>query len=230
MQTGLFIVLEGIGGVGKSTVYKKIAEFLKGASIPLVETREPGGTPCAEHLRILTKEGFPGTTDKIDAMGTALLFNAARSDNVSKVITPALESGKWVLCDRFSDSTIAYQSTFNNVRIARLEALHDLVIDMNPTMTFLLDAPAAVANARIEPDAKAGDQFDQASIDLQERMRQVYLSLARAEPHRYRIIDATQSEEQVFAQILPHLMELQNDWIKRPDSKCSYIRSTLIGA
>lgn len=229
MQTGLFIALEGIGGVGKSTVYKKIAEFLKGASIPFVETREPGGTDCAEHLRTLVKQGFPNTEEKMDAMGVALLFNAARADNVAKVITPALDSGRWVLCDRFSDTTLVYQSVYNGVRRSRLEALHDLVIGMDPTVTFLLDAPAKVANTRIHPEAKDGDQFDQASLEMQERMRQVYLSLAAEEPWRYHVIDATQSEEQVFAQILPHLMRLHSDWVKRPDTKCGGIRSTLVG-
>lgn len=227
MRLAPFIVLEGIGGVGKSTVSSKIAEFFEAHGMTVVRTREPGGTDCAEHIRTLVKQGFPGTAEKMSPMGVALLFNAARADHMVKVVTPARNAGELVLCDRFCDSTFVYQSVVNGMYLGVLQDLHDLAIGEYPSTTFLLDCPAEVAQARITPEEQAEDQFDRAALDQQEAMRTAYLSLAAAEPGRYVVIDASVSPDQVYAQILPHLMQIHNDHVTRP--KPMGIRPTLVG-
>lgn len=205
---GLFIVIEGIGGVGKSTVKEKMTELFRSQGFEVVLTREPGGTPAAEHLRQLVRGGFPMDDVPFDPMGVALLFNAARADHMSKVIQPALDAGKIVLCDRFCDTTFAYQTVYNGVALRRLVALHDLAIGVYPDMTFMLDAPAEVAMSRVSDGEKATDQFDRAGVEMQEDMRQTYLWLAAGNPDRYEVVDATQSPHQVFAQMLPQLRRL----------------------
>lgn len=205
---GLLIVLEGIGGVGKSTVKDKMTDLFRGQGFEVVLTREPGGTPAAEHLRQLVRRGFPMDDGPFDPMGVALLFNAARADHMSKVIQPALDAGKIVLCDRFCDSTFTYQNVYNGVEMYKLVDLHELVIDFYPHMTFLLDAPADVAMTRISGWEKDNDQFDRAGAEMQEQMRQKYLELAAGDVDRYEVIDATQSADDVFVQMLPQLRRL----------------------
>lgn len=209
---GLFIVIEGIGGVGKSTVKTQMADVFRGLGFEVVLTREPGGTPAAEHLRQLVRGGFPMDDTPFDPMGVALLFNAARADHMSKVIQPALDAGKIVLCDRFCDSTFTYQHVYNNLPIEKLVALHELAIGVYPDMTFLLDAPAEVAAARVSEGEKSSDQFDRAGIAMQEQMRHNYLCLAAMHPERYEIIDATRSENQVYFQLFPELNRLAREY------------------
>jgi len=205
---GLLIVIEGIGGVGKSTVKEKMTDLFRGQGFEVVLTREPGGTPAAEHLRELVRKGFPMDDRPFDPMGVALLFNAARADHMSKVIQPALDAGKIVLCDRFCDSTFTYQNIYNGVEMHKLVDLHELVIDRYPHMTFLLDAPAEVAMTRISGWEKDNDQFDRAGAEMQEKMRQKYLELAASDVDRYEVIDATQPPEEVFVRMLPQLRRL----------------------
>lgn len=208
------MVLEGIGGAGKTTVRDGMTQLMDFVGVKPVMTREPGGTPCAEHIRQLVKVGFPGTDDKMSPMGVALLFNAARADHMAKVIQPALDDNRFVLCDRFCDSTFTYQHVVNGIPLEKLEDLHELVIGRFPDMTFILDLPAEMAAQRLTPHEKANDQFDRAAIEQQEAMRQAYLTLARENPHRYCVIDATKSKSEVFDQVCPKIDELINRHLK----------------
>lgn len=201
----MFIALEGIGGSGKGTVKTRMAELLVTKNIPHILTREPGGTPIAEHLRTLVREGFnvDGHTQFATPMATALLFNAARSEHVVDLIQPSLNNGKVVICDRFCDSTFTYQSVFMGIEVEKLKQLHDLVIGVRPDVTFLLDCPAEIAMARVTDWEKSRDQFDRAGVDKQERMREVYLELSVTRPGLYHLIDASGTPESVWEQIEP---------------------------
>lgn len=218
-MTGLFVVLEGIGGVGKSTVRERIQTYFEERGIKVILTREPGGTPAAEVLREYCRNGFPHEDTPFDGMGNALLFNAARADHTSKVIVPCVKAGYLVLCDRFCDTTFVYQSIFNRLPIDKLIQLHELAIGIYPDMTFLLDAPAEVAMSRVTEYEKSNDQFDRAELKTQERMRQCYLGLAQASPDRYTIINATLSPEEVYNQIEPYLFNLGRRMMKGFGSK-----------
>jgi dTMP kinase len=201
----MFIALEGIGGTGKGTLKTQLFELMEKKGIPHIKTREPGGTPIAEHLRELTRSGFriDGGVEFATPMATALLFNAARSEHWATLIEPALKDDYLVLTDRFCDSTFTYQSVFMGIDIEKLKQLHDMVIGVYPTMTFLLDCPAEIAMARVTDFEKSRDQFDRIGVEKQERMREVYLELAAAEPHRYYVIDASGTPEHVWAQVEP---------------------------
>lgn len=201
----MFIALEGIGGSGKGTVKTRMADMLVAKNIPHVLTREPGGTPIAERLRTLVREGFAvdGQVQFATPMATALLFNAARSEHVVDLIQPSLNNGKVVICDRFCDSTFTYQSVFMGIEVEKLKQLHDLVIGVRPDVTFLLDCPAEIAMARVTDFEKSRDQFDRAGVDKQERMREVYLELSVTRPGLYHLIDASGTPESVWEQIEP---------------------------
>lgn len=208
-----FIALEGIGGTGKSTAREYIGKVFQNHGFDPVLTREPGGTTCAEHLRELVRVGFPmadqnNPNDVLDPMGVALLFNAARVDHVNKIIKPALEVGQPVITDRFCDSTFAYQTVYNDVPIGKLLQLHNLVVGLNPDMTFIFTCPVSIAAGRISPGEKSSDQFDRASLAQQEAMQQVYLSQYKIHPERYTLIDASVSEAEVQEQLFPHLMKI----------------------
>lgn len=205
---GLFVVLDGLGGAGKSSVRDKAQAFFEERGLKVIVTREPGGTPEAEILRKFCREGFGPGYDPLDPMAAALLFNTARADHVGKVIKPYVEKGYVVLCDRFCDTTFAYQSEFNGLDIKTLIGIHELAIGVYPDMTFLLDLPAEVAMNRVLPAEKLSDQFDRASCDTQERIRQAYLWLAKKDPERYDVIDATQAKDDVFQSMTPMLERL----------------------
>lgn len=204
----MFIAFEGIGGAGKSTVVAKVHNWLRDQdNLEWVGVREPGGTPHAEQIRRLVKEGFPGLDIALDPMGVALLFNAARIDLTNKVILPEMAQGKLVLSDRYCDSTFAYQSVYNGLELEVLTKLHDTVVGLYPKWTYLLDCPGEIANARVSSEERAADQFDRAGIEKQEAMRQTYLQLADRAPGRYVVIDATQPEEIVAEQVISHLRD-----------------------
>lgn len=223
---GKLIVVEGIGGVGKSTIKNKIVEWLEASGLDSMYTREPGGTPAAEILREYCRKGITsgGEVIELEPMTIALLFNAARAENLGKVILPALREGKVVLTDRFADSTFAYQSQVNGIDLATLQGIHQLAHGVYPDLTFLLDAPALVAQTRICEWEHANDQFDRVGIETQEKVRRQYLELTRVYPEKYVVVDATQSPDQVFAQILPHLENLRNVMWGRPTPHTASIK------
>jgi len=193
---GRFITCEGIDGAGKSSHIAAIAEFLHRRGVVVVSTREPGGTPLGEKLRDLLLH------DAMHLETEALLMFAARREHIACVIEPALARGDWVVCDRFSDATYAYQSGgrgLDPAKFAQLESwVHPL---LQPDLSLLFDLPAAVAARRIAGQARARDRFEQERLDFHERVRLAYLERARSAPRRITVIDAEQSPERVANQL-----------------------------
>lgn len=185
---GRFITLEGIEGVGKSTNLRFIADRLAAAGISFVTTREPGGTPFAEEIRGLL---LAPRDEAVSSEAELLLMFAARAQHVRALIEPALARGDWVLCDRFTDATYAYQGGGRGVDVARIAWLEDCVQGtLRPDRVFLLDVPVATGLARARQRSGVGDRFEQERVDFFERVRAAYLARAAAYPARYRVIDA----------------------------------------
>jgi len=195
-RAGRFITLEGVDGAGKSTHLAWIAGRLRTAGHDVVVTREPGGTPVGEKLReLLLSEPMHIETE------TMLMF-AARLEHVARVIHPALVSGRWVLSDRFSDATYAYQGGGRGLALERIAALEKWVHgDLNPDLTLYFDLPVEIARQRLTTSQAAPDRFEQEAVDFFERVRLAYLARAAAEPHRMRVINAGESLENVTKQL-----------------------------
>jgi dTMP kinase len=195
-RRGRFITLEGVDGAGKSTHIPWIAERLRGGGREVVVTREPGGTPLAEKLRTLV------LAEPMDPWCETLLMFAARADHVRGVIAPALARGAWVVCDRFTDATLAYQGAGKGVppdRIRQLaEAAHP---GLRPDCTLVFDCPYEVSQARLRGAGRALDRFEAEERTYFERVRAAYQSLARSEPGRVRLVDASQAPEIVKADV-----------------------------
>jgi dTMP kinase len=186
LQTpGKFITLEGIDGAGKSTHAKALAGMLEAKGKKVVLTREPGGTPLAESLReLLLRQAMHLETE-------ALLMFAARREHLDRLILPALASGSWVVSDRFTDASFAYQGGGRGLAKARLETLETWVQgDFQPDLTLLFDLPVSVAAGRMGRNAKL-DRFEREGLAFFERVRQAYLARAAGAPERIKIIDAT---------------------------------------
>jgi dTMP kinase len=189
MSRGKFITLEGIEGAGKSTVARLVGAWLTQHGIAARLTREPGGTPLAERMRQIALERGP---EPLSAVAETLLMFAARAQHVQGVIVPALARGEWVVCDRFTDATRAYQGSGRGVDMSLIDMLARTVHPkLVPDCTLLLDlsAPAGLARARARPSASV-DRFEAEAVGFFEKVRAGYLTLARAEPLRFRIIDA----------------------------------------
>ncbi|RAI00599.1 dTMP kinase [Acuticoccus sediminis] len=194
---GAFVTFEGGDGAGKSTQAKRLAARLREAGREVTLTREPGGSPWAETLRtaLLSERG-----SALSPAEQALMFAAARADHVDTLIAPALAKGHVVLCDRFADSTEAYQGA-GGVTAGTLAALNALVVGPTmPDLTLVLDCPTDVGEGRTRA---RGDQdpFDQARADVQEQRRRAFLAIAAREPHRCAVIDATRPVDDVAAEI-----------------------------
>lgn len=186
---GKFITVEGIEGVGKTTNIEFIHQQLQAAGRDVVLTREPGGTPLGEAVRGLLLD--PAYTGMDSTCELQLMF-AARAEHLAKVVWPALETGQWVLCDRFTDATYAYQGGGRGIDTGNIARLEDLVQgDFRPDLTLLLDVQVEVGLARA---GKRGalDRFEQEKVEFFERVRSAYLDMAQCYPERYRVIDAGQ--------------------------------------
>ncbi len=189
MTTGKFITFEGGEGGGKSTQLALLAKVLEDAGIEVVTTREPGGTSGAEEIRNLLVRG---TTDRWAPLAEVLLHFAARIDHVEKVIQPALESGAWVLCDRFTDSTMAYQGGGHGLGFDRIRELHHQILgNFRPDLTLILDLPVEEGLARAFGRAGAEDRYERMDLGFHERIRATFLAIGEEEPNRCAIIDAT---------------------------------------
>jgi dTMP kinase len=189
---GKFITLEGVDGAGKSTHLAWIAERLRAHGRDVVVTREPGGTPVGERLReLLLSEPMHIETE------TMLMF-AARREHLARVIAPALEAGRWVLSDRFTDATYAYQGGGRGLSMARIAALERWVHgELQPDLTLYFDLSVEVARQRLAASVSTPDRFEREANGFFDRVRSTYLERAAANPHRIRVIDAAESVDDV---------------------------------
>ena len=196
---GRFITFEGGEGAGKSTQIALLAAWLAGRGIELRTTREPGGTEGAERIRKLLVEGDVGAWTP---MTEALLHYAARREHVMRVVEPALAAGTWVLCDRFADSTMAYQGFGHRLGRPAVAALQRLAIGRcKPDLTFILDLPVAEGLARAAARRGAETRYERMALDFHARVRAGFRSIARAEPVRCALVDARGDVAQVAAKL-----------------------------
>jgi dTMP kinase len=214
---GLFIVFEGIEGSGKTTQIKKAGEFLAGRKIPFILTNEPGGTRLGKDLRtlLLHKTSFP-----LSVQAELLLFAADRAQHIDEIILPALKEGKVVLCDRFSDATIAYQGYGREWDIGCVTKINEFASrSLKPDVTFLLDVPVDTGLRRVFNRAsnnaihetiqeELDDRFEKENKSFHQRVREGYLSLADNEPERFRVIDGLMGVDEIHRKICDSLLEL----------------------
>ena len=199
-----FITFEGGEGAGKTTQIKRLSAYLVGIGQAVIETREPGGSAGAEEIRKLLVEGAP---DRWDAETESLLHFAARRDHLVKTIVPALEAGNWVLCDRFADSTIAYQGYGHGVSRRALDQLYALVSQgLSPDLTFILDLAVDAGLDRANRRAIAGvavqeDRYERMDVVFHERLRAGFREIAAREPQRCVVLDGGRDEDAIFAKI-----------------------------
>jgi dTMP kinase len=205
-RSGLFVSFEGIDGSGKSTQARTLADRLRAQGVDVVHTREPGGSPGAEEIRALVLQGDP---DRWSAETEILLFTAARRDHLERTIQPALEAGKVVICDRFADSTRMYQGLSRGNLRAKVDALHDLMIGVEPDLTLLIDMDPETGLSRAKARNTVEERFEDFGASLQEAMRAGFLTLAEEYADRFRVIDGARDAdtvaEDVWAAVSPHL-------------------------
>ncbi|QEW06585.1 dTMP kinase [Nitrincola iocasae] len=201
---GCFITLEGVEGVGKTTNLEYIHQRLQAAGITVVVTREPGGTAMAEEIRELL---LRQRTESVAEMAELLLMFAARAQHLHALITPSLEQGHWVLCDRFTDATYAYQGGGRGVPLSLISTLESMVqASLRPDLTLLLDLPVEQGLERAR-NRSTPDRFEAEKQRFFEAVREVYLDRAMAEPERFAVIDASLDLEQVQQQIRVQLQQ-----------------------
>lgn len=201
---GRFITIEGSEGAGKSTMMARVAGWLENQGHRVVKTREPGGTVLAEKLRDILLD-----RNHIELSGRAelLLMFAARAQHLDELIRPSLARGDWVLCDRFTDATWAYQGGGRGLPLQEIATLESLVHgDLQPDLTLLLDLPVALGLQRAAERSQA-DRFEAESVLFFEKVRKAYLDRARLDPERMRVIDASVGMDEVWSQALSELQE-----------------------
>lgn len=207
---GRFITLEGGEGVGKTTNLAWITARLDAAGIPWIRTREPGGTPLAESIRNLllnTSDDKPTDTTEL------LLMFAARAQHLDRVIRPALEQGSWVICDRFTDATYAYQGGGRGQDQQTIALLENLVqAGLQPDLTLLLDMPVELASQRVDRRGQQRDRFEQEQLAFFQRVRDNYLERAHMNPQRFYVVDASLTLPEVQAQLESCLAPLLKAW------------------
>jgi len=207
-MSGKFITVEGIEGVGKSTNIGFLSSIIEQNGFSVLRTREPGGTPMAERIRqMLLEHGDEPMPD----IAESLLFFASRSLHICNTIRPALAAGHWVVCDRFTDASRAYQGYGRGLGLERINMMAEWVQEgLQPDLTILLDAPAAVSMDRTEKRGDA-DRLDSEEADFYQRARAGYLELAAADPERFAVIDASQELDRVQAAIALEVKPLLNN-------------------
>lgn len=210
MRKGYFITFEGGEGTGKSTQLALVKEALEQRGIKACVTREPGGTELAEEIRGVL---LSPRNETVDPTTELLLMFAARAQHLARVILPAVDRGEWVLCDRFTDATYAYQHGGRGVDGDKIATLERLVqMGVNPDLTLLFDAPIEISLQRMR-DRGALDRFEQEGLEFMQRVRSAYLTRARVESERFRVIDATATVDDVRASVNLHLEPLVNAWV-----------------
>ena len=194
----MFITFEGIDGSGKSTQARLLAEALRGEGLPVRLTREPGGAPGAEEIRRLLVEG---RADRWSAETELLLFTAARRDHLERTIRPALAAGEVVVSDRFADSTRVYQGTVRADLRDKVERLHEMMIGLEPDLTFVIDLDPELALARGTARGDGEDRFERLGLGFQQRLREGFRALAAEAPARVRLIDGAGDPITVAARV-----------------------------
>ena len=204
---GYFITFEGGEGAGKSTQITRLAEVLKARGLEILVTREPGGSPGAEAVRHVL---LSGAAEKLGPEMEAILFASARSDHVEQVIRPAVEAGKIVLCDRFMDSSRVYQGVTGGLDAEFMRQLEEVAINgMMPDLTLILDIDPAVGLARAAKRRTGpADRYEKETVALHRRRREAFLDIAKREPKRCKVIDASADPERVAAAILASVTAL----------------------
>jgi len=199
----MFITLEGIEGSGKTTQICRLVEFFEGRGIECVATRQPGGTLIGENIRSILLDP---ANSALEPLAELLLYMADRAQHINELIRPALKNGKTVVCDRYFDATLVYQGFARGLSIDLIGQLHQLLFDdLKPDVTLLLDLSPQVGLERawqqLNNGQRSGDEsrFEAEAVAFHEKVRSGYLQLARLEPERFRIIDAAQTQNQVFA-------------------------------
>ncbi|QTA91951.1 dTMP kinase [Desulfonema magnum] len=205
----MFITFEGTEGAGKTTQIRHISEFLQNKGYHCVMTREPGSTKIGKKIRTILLD--PDNND-MDSLTELLLYMADRVQHINKVVIPSLSEGKTVLCDRYSDATLVYQGFARGINIELIKKLHRLILDdLKPDMTFLLDLPPEIGLSRAWKQIENGirtkleTRFEKETLAFHKKVREGYLALARLEPERFRIIDASVNENQVQREIIKNL-------------------------
>lgn len=199
MTRGRFITFEGGEGAGKSTQVRRLVEDLRARGIKVVQTREPGGSTGAEAIRALV---VSGAADRWSARTEALLMFASRSDHLEKTIRPALESGSWVVCDRFADSSRAYQGAGGGAEPDFIEALDRAVVgEDQPDLTLIFDLPVEVGLERALARGQADTRFESKGLAFHQRLREGFGEIAQHYPDRCRIINATGSPDDVYDRV-----------------------------
>ena len=201
----MFITLEGIEGSGKTTQIGRLVEFLEGREIECVTTRQPGGTLIGENIRSILLDP---ANSALAPMAELLLYLADRSQHIDELIKPSLEAGKTVICDRYFDATVVYQGFARGLNVELIRKLHQILFDdLKPDVTLLLDLAPEVGLQRAWQQLNNGQRsglesrFEAEKVTFHEKVRAGYLELARLEPDRFRIVDAAQSQDQVFTAI-----------------------------
>lgn len=198
-QAGKFIAIEGVDGAGKGVQSRLLRDALQGCGVPVLLTREPGGSPGAEEIRALL---VSGATDKWDSMTELLLVYAARRSHLQQTIIPALANGTWVISDRFADSSRAFQGIAGGLGLELVERIHQVVVgDSNPDLVLVLDLDAATSLARAKQRGSGEDRFEKKGEAYQAKVREGFRLLAHRSPATHRLIDASKSVEVVAMEI-----------------------------
>jgi dTMP kinase len=200
---GKFITLEGGEGTGKSTQIELMVQFLKKRGTPVMSTREPGGSEGAELIRHLLVNG---EVHRWDSVTEVLLMNAARRDHLKSVIIPALEAGVWVVCDRFADSTLAYQGYGHGVALPYLNTIYELIAgSLTPDLTFIFDLDPRLGIERAQGRGGSEDRFERMPMEFHDRIREGFRRIAQTDLNRYILIDASLDREAISKQIQEYI-------------------------
>lgn len=206
MSKSLFITFEGVEGAGKTTLIESVSSHLNSQELPVLKTREPGGTELGENIRsILLSKSEEG----ISIRSELALFLASRAQHVEKIIEPALAEKKIVLCDRFNDSSIAYQGAARGLGIEEVTSISSFFSHyLQPDLTFYLDLDPAIGFSRI---SSKRDRIESESLDFHHKIREAFLEIGRKEPDRIKILDASKQQEEVFQQAMPYIKEVMQE-------------------
>ena len=201
MPSGKFITFEGGEGTGKTTQIKHLARKLTDRGLHVMQTREPGGSQLAERIR---KVLLNGLDERLDSFAEAVLFSAARDDHLTKIVRPSLSAGSWIVCDRFIDSTLAYQGMLGGVSQEVLDSLNELIVrNTRPHYTIILDMSVEKSLARVKArnGTKNSTQYDVMDINYHRKIREAFLDIAEMEPDRCVVIDASGTQAHVANKI-----------------------------